>query len=168
MSEMWDIVDVNGNKTGRTHERGKPMNKDDYHPAVSVWIVNSKGEFLISKRIPTKVAPNMWETTSGSVIAGEDSLLAALREVREELGITLKPENGRMFTKYTYPHSSGDGAAFFTVWVFRQEVLLSDIFLQTDETCDVMWADKQQIKRLIAAGSFINYTYLNGLFEIIK
>jgi hypothetical protein len=46
--------------------------------------------------------------------------------------------------------------------------LLSDIFLQTDETCDVMWADKEKIGQLIEAGLFINYSYLEELFEIIK
>lgn len=27
MVELWDILDKNGNVTGRVHERGKPMNK---------------------------------------------------------------------------------------------------------------------------------------------
>jgi catechol 2,3-dioxygenase-like lactoylglutathione lyase family enzyme len=35
----------------------------------------------------------MWETTVGSAIAEEDSLKAALREVKEEIGIDLYPTN---------------------------------------------------------------------------
>jgi Isopentenyldiphosphate isomerase len=50
MTELWDIVDENGNKTGLLHEKGKPMRKGDYHLSVSVWILNSNGEFLISQR----------------------------------------------------------------------------------------------------------------------
>jgi len=36
MTELWDILDENGNVTGRFHERGKPMNKGEYHLEVSV------------------------------------------------------------------------------------------------------------------------------------
>jgi len=44
LAEFWDVLDENGNATGRLHERGKPMNKGDYHLEVSVWIENDKGE----------------------------------------------------------------------------------------------------------------------------
>ena len=165
MPELWDVVDEFGNKTGRLHERGTPMKEGDYHLSVSVWMINNKGEFLISKRTPTQIVPNMWETTGGSAIAGESSLEAALRETREELGIILDPENGQIFTKYTYPHSSGDGAAYFEVWIFVQEVDISSVVLQPTETCDVIWASKDKIKQLIEEGQFINYSYMNDLFS---
>lgn len=164
MPELWDIVDENGNKTGRLHERGMPMKKGEYHLSVSIWILNNKCEFLISKRTPTQIAPNMWETTGGSAIAGETSLEAALRETREELAITLNPEKGHIFTKYTYPHSCGTGAAFFDVWLFVHEVDISTVVLQPTETCDVIWASKDKIKQLIGNGQFINYSYIDELF----
>ncbi|MBQ4050893.1 MAG: NUDIX domain-containing protein [Oscillospiraceae bacterium] len=165
-SEIWDIVDSEGRPTGRTMKKGAPMQENDYHPAVSVWIVNEKGEFLISRRVSSKTAaPGMWETTGGSALAGEDVLTAALREVREELGVVLIPEKGHILTEYTWPHSDGSGAAFFSVWLFRQEVPLADIVLQKEETCDVRWASRQELRRLIAEGSFIPYTYLEELFR---
>lgn len=164
MPELWDIVDEYGNKTGRLHERGTTMKKGEYHLSVSVWILNKKCEFLISKRTPTQIASNMWETTGGSAIAGENSLEAALRETREELSLTLNPENGHIFTKYTYPHSSGDGAAYFEVWVFVQEVDISTVVLLPTETCDVIWASKEKIKQYIEDGQFINYSYIEELF----
>lgn len=72
-----------GQKTGRRHERGKPMPKGEYSLSMSVWILHRQGELLISKRAPGKKRPGVWETTGGCAIAGESSL-AALREVREE------------------------------------------------------------------------------------
>lgn len=140
------------------------MNNGEYHLSVSVWIINNKGEFLISKRTPTQIIPNMWETTGGAAIAGENSLKAAIRETKEELGITLDSDKGHMFTKYTYPHSSGDGAAYFEVWIFAQEVDISTVVLQPSETCDVMWASKDKIKKLINNRQFINYSYIDELF----
>ena len=166
LSELWDIVDPSGRPTGRTVEKGTPMQPGDYHLAVSVWIINGKGEFLISRRAQNKTAaPGMWETTGGSALAGEDALTAALRETKEELGIALDPGKGALFTEYTWPHSDGSGAAFFSVWIFRQEVSLSDIRLQTDEVRDVLFAPKETLSELVGEGKFIPYTYLEELFR---
>jgi 8-oxo-dGTP pyrophosphatase MutT (NUDIX family) len=91
--ELWDVLDENGNATSRFHERGKPMNKGEYHLEVSVWIENDNGEYLISQRSPNKTFPNMWECTGGSAVAGDGSLTTALKEAKEELGIILEPQN---------------------------------------------------------------------------
>lgn len=68
LMELWDILDGDGNKTGKTVERGKPMGQDEYHLLVHVWINNSKGEFLITKRTPNKIFPNMLERTVGAAM----------------------------------------------------------------------------------------------------
>lgn len=164
MAEFWDIVDEHGKKTGRTQERGKMMRKGDFHPCVSVWIKNNKDEFLISQRASTKTTPNMWETTGGSIITGEDSLTAALRETKEELGISLNADNGKIFKSYTYPHSSGDGAAYIEVWIFKQNINITTISLQHEETCNAIWANKDQIKEMINDKTFVNYDYIDELF----
>ena len=133
MIELWDIVDEHGNRTGKTMVKGTPMKKGEYHLSVSVWIQNDAGDYLVSQRVPTKIAPNMWETTGGAAISGEDSLSAALRETKEELGVTLYPENGRVLKSYTYPHSSGDGAAYIEVWLFRQNIDIETVVLQNGQ-----------------------------------
>jgi len=166
LKELWDVLDENGNQTGRLHERGKPMKQDDYHLVVHVWVINGSGEFLISKRTPNKIFPDMWECTGGSAVAGDDSLTSALKEVKEELGIALDPENGQLFRRYKRNFfESGD---FVDVWLFRQEINSADIVLQPDETCDAMLADKEVINQMITDGNFIGrelFPYIDELFE---
>lgn len=162
--EQWDIVDEHGNRTGKTIPKGTPMKKDEYHLSVSVWIQNDDRKYLISQRAPGKLAPDMRETTGGAAISGEDSLSAALRETKEELGITLYPQNGKAFKSYTYPHSSGDGAAYIEVWLFRQNIDIDTIVLQKEETRDVKWARKKQIKQMIDQNIFIKFDYIDELF----
>lgn len=164
MIEQWDIVNEHGNRTGKTIPKGTPMKKDEYHLSVSVWIQNDDGKYLISQRAPGKLAPDMWETTGGAAISGEDSLSAALRETKEELGITLYPQNGKVFKSYTYPHSSGDGAAYIEVWLFRQNIDIDTIVLQKEETRDVKWASKEQIKQMMDQNIFIKFDYIDELF----
>lgn len=170
MAELWDILDENGNRTGRLHERGQPMRAGEWHLVVQVWILNSKGEFLISKRSPDIPFGNLWQTTGGSAVAGDDSLTTALKETREELGIALDPENGELFTQYQLPHSEGEGSSggFFDVWLFRQEAGIEAVRLCPEETIDAKWANSQEITRLRTSGEFLSEglnTYLSELFN---
>ena len=165
MIELWDILDINGNKTGRIHERGKPMQKGDYHLVVYVWILNSKGEFLISKRTPGIGWPNMWQTTGGSAVTGDGSLDTALKETREEIGIILPAENGELFKRYSKIHSNEGGGNLYDIWLFKQEVNIKDVVLQPEETCDAMWASKEKILELIKKGKFIPYPYIDEFFK---
>ena len=46
MAEKWELVDINKNKTGLIHERGKEKSIPEgmYHVVVDVWTKNSKDE----------------------------------------------------------------------------------------------------------------------------
>jgi len=162
MAELWNIRDKNGNVTGRFHERGKPMGKDEYHLEVCVWIVNDNGEFLISQRSPNKSYPNIWECTGGNAVAGDDSLTTALKEVKEELGISLEPQNGRIL-HHRLPCSNPECHGLVDIWLFRQNVDISTVTLAPDETSNVMWASREEISRMMDEGTFTTW----GLFESI-
>ena len=153
LAELWDVIDENGNALGRVHERGTPMNKDEYHLEVSVWIENDKCEYLISKRSPNKTHPNMWECTGGNAIQGDNSLTTALKETKEELGIVLDPKNGQIIQR-RLPCSTTECHGLIDVWLFRQNVDISTVILDPDETCGVMWANRDGINRMIDEGIF--------------
>ena len=171
MAELWDVYDINRNKTGRLHERGKPMSAGDYHLVVHIWIINSKGEFLISRRTPGITGwAGMWQTTGGSAVVGDDSLTTALKETSEEIGVVLDPKNGQLFKQYTLSHTNDKGGAFYDVWLFGQEFDISAVVFHPDETCDAMLANKEQIRHMIGDGIFIEeaYPYINELFEFCE
>ncbi|MCL2401026.1 MAG: NUDIX domain-containing protein [Oscillospiraceae bacterium] len=150
MAELQDVLDEFGNKTGRLHERGTPMQPGEYRLAVEVWIVNGKGEFLISKRSPhVRASQNMWQPTTGAVIAGDDSLKTALKEAWEEIGVMLSPENGRLILRRVIDNM------FLDVWIFHQEVDISDVMLDPKETVDAKWVDEDTIRQMIVNGEFI-------------
>ena len=167
MAELWDVLDENGNSTGRTHKRGNPMNKGEHHLEVYVIIENDNGEYLISQRAPNKTCPNMWECTGGNAVAGDDSLTTALKETKEELGIALQPQNGRMI-QHRLPCRSVDCHGLIDVWLFRQNVDLSTVIFAPNETCNAMWASRDAINRMIDEGVFTTwalYTYIEELLE---
>ncbi len=168
MKEIWDVYDENRNKTGETMLREdyfkgqRDMTK--YHITVHIWIKNRKGEWLISKRTPNKSFPLLWEHTGGSVLAGEDSITGALREVSKELGITLDKDKGYLYKtlkRDVYPD-------FCDVWIFEHNCDITDVVLQEGETCDAMWASSEKIKTLIADGKFVPLDNMQYVYDIIK
>lgn len=173
MIELWDVLDTDGNKTGRLHQRGKPMQDGDCHLVVQVWITNSKGELLISKRSNNVTGwANLWQTTGGAAVCGLDSLQNALKETGEEIGILLNPDCGTIFKNYKTPHTNDGGTTIFDVWLFRQEFDIADVVLAPEETCDAMWASVDMIKQMINNGTFIPpseaYPYIDELFTFIS
>jgi len=157
--ELWDVYDENRNLTGRLHRRGDPLKPGEYHLVVHVWILNSRGEFLLTKRAPNKGFPNTWESTGGSALAGDDSLIAALREVKEETGLALDEARGNCILQMR------KADYFRDVWLFRQDFDLKDVVLQPGETTDKMYANAEMIQRMWGCGEFVPCDYLPQLFE---
>jgi 8-oxo-dGTP pyrophosphatase MutT (NUDIX family) len=123
----------------------------DYILVVNVLIKNSDGRYLITKRAPNKGFPNMWENTGGAAITGDSSLIAALREAKEETGLTLDPKRGvMMFT------DSG-GGRFADNWLFRCDFTLDNIVLQPGETVDARLVTADEIRELERCGEFVPF-----------
>lgn len=77
--ELWDILDIEGNKTGKTIERGQTMLENEYMLSVHIYLRNKEGLYLIQKRSEKKdKLPGIWDVTLGSVVSGEDSKTTAL------------------------------------------------------------------------------------------
>ncbi|UOQ87170.1 NUDIX hydrolase [Gracilibacillus salinarum] len=142
--EIWDIYDQNRKRTGRTHKRGLPMADGDYHIVVSVWIINENGDILLTKRHPDKSHPNLWEGTGGSILAGENSLEGALREVKEEIGVPLSKKNGKL-VKSTRRDGFHD---FKDDWLFAENVDIRDVVLQEEEVVDIKWVTRKELKAM--------------------
>ncbi|MCI8387023.1 MAG: NUDIX domain-containing protein [Clostridiales bacterium] len=166
MSELWDLYDRERNKIGQTVERGKKLPRNTYHIAVQVWIKNSCGEWLISRRTPNKKHPLKWEATGGSVIAGEDSFNAALREVKEELGIKLDPLKGRLWmtVRNDFPDWSNPG--FLDVWLYEHDCPIESIVLQPEETCDAKWVDNDTLLQMIDSDEIAPFSHKIPPFEV--
>lgn len=165
MTEIWDIYDENRNKTGKTILRSEhPRGENEYHLAVHIWIHNDEGQWLISKRTPNKHFPLLWECTGGSVLVGEDSLSAALREVREELGITIDSSKGSLYKSI----KRSVYRDFCDVWVFNYNCSINEITLQENETCDAMWASADKIAKMIKAHTFIPLDNMQYVYDLLK
>jgi len=162
--ELCDIYNAHRKLTGRTRKRCEPLNAGEFRFVVLVWLLNSRGEFLITKRAPNKGYPNMWECTGGSVKAGDDSITSALREVKEETGLTLDPKRGELALKRTFGGHSG---SHVDIWLFRQDFDLDDVVLQEGETTDAKYVTPDEIRNMQKKGNFVRADYLEDLLALV-
>lgn len=141
--EFVEMFDKQRNSLSKTVERYTHI-PGEYSQGSHVWIMNSKGEILIQKRTPTKrLYPNLWSITSGGTDSGETTLDTAYREVKEELGIELKPEELELMMSYKRNHD------FVDVWLARKDIKLEEITMQKEEVADVKWVTEEELEKLI-------------------
>ena len=98
MPELWDLRDELQRPTGKTIFRGEKIPEGYWHIVVGIWTITADGRLLLTRRHPDKPWGLLWENTAGSVIAGENSLQGALRELREETGLIAEPDQIRLLS----------------------------------------------------------------------
>ena len=166
MSEILDVYDAKGQRTGRTRVRGEAFGPEEYHLVACAVVRNGRGEMLFSRRAPEKNFAGLWEVSGGSAQAGEDSLTAAVRELREELGLFLLPESGTLLGRYAQQGSTSP--YYLDVWVFEREVSLSEVTLQPGETDAALLASAEEVRQLVAEGHFLPLPYMPYLEDLLR
>ena len=146
MMERNDIYDKDRNLIGRTHRRGTPWRKGEYGLVVCVWVYNGKGKLLLTRRAPEKSFAGTWENSGGAALAGETSLQAIVRELREETGICAAPEAFELLC------SDRDKNAHYDFYCLRRDVPIEQIVLQPGETDSAKWVSFDQVHEMIRTG----------------
>ncbi len=145
--ELVDVYDSDKKPTGRVHRRGKPLAKGDRILVVCAWVTDGNGHLLLTLRAPEKPScPNCWENSGGGALAGETSLEAIARELREETGIDAPMD------AFTYIDTSRTSDAFFDLYHLIYPIDLKDLVLQPGETVDAKWVTLDQMEEMIRAG----------------
>ncbi|MBP3447341.1 MAG: NUDIX domain-containing protein [Clostridia bacterium] len=155
--EIWDLYTEKREATGKIHLRGEKIPDDLYHLVVHVWIKNSEGKYLISQRSANRPSfPLMWECVGGSVLKGESSIQGALRETKEEIGVDLSVEKGKLvFSKVRKQINGKKFNDILDVWLFEYDGAASLNNATTDEVSQVVWMDSKQIIDLSEQGKLV-------------
>ena len=147
MQELWDLYDGNRRFLNQTHWRGVRLPRGAYHLAVGIWTVTDACRILLTRRSPEKPDwPGLWENTAGSVLAGETSRQGAIRELREETGISASEEELFLLGTERSRNTIGD------CYIVRKNVTLGDIVLQKGETCDARFVTLTELDGMIGEG----------------
>ena len=162
IAEKWDILDRDGNPTGKTTIRGRSFLKPgEYHLVVHIWVMSGDGKYLIQRRSDTKkLMPGEWAATGGAAVSGEDSFSAAKRELFEELGIRMDKFSAKKAFRIKRRNSILD------VWITTSNLPADRLTLQQEEVADAMWITSEKLHQMIENGEFHNYgkEYFDRMF----
>jgi isopentenyldiphosphate isomerase len=89
MDEFIDILNNNGEISGKTCLKSEAHKNGLFHASVHIWIFDALKNVLIQKRAKNKdTFPGLWDVSvAGHISAGEIPLNAAIREIEEEIGL---------------------------------------------------------------------------------
>ena len=153
MEELYDLVDENNNPLGLTKPKSQVHRDGDWHRAVHVWIVNQNKEVLVQKRTPTKtLSPNLWDLSMGGHIsAGEEPVHAAMRELKEELGMEVNPEDLKyvLLSKDNVVLTNGIERLFHNVYIVRTDWSISRFVKDPEEVAEIKYISVDEMENQI-------------------
>ena len=158
--EKRDLYDANRNLTGKTMYKGEEIPEGSYIVVVLVFIQNTEGKFLIQKRSERK--NGLYATTGGHPKSGEDSIQGIITEVKEEIGLDIKPEDLQLY----YGGRSDNERVFWDDYYIKMDVPdIESLKLQEEEVASVHWFSRDEIIDLMKNELFFKNHYEE--FEIL-
>lgn len=154
LEEYIDIVTKEGKPTGTSAPKSEIHSKGYYHHTVHVWLYTKSGEILLSQRSARKViCPLLWDVSvAGHIDAGESMLTAAVREMNEEIGLTLAENELEKIGVFPCFQSYDNGIVdneFHNTFISEFKLELSKLQLQKEEVEAVKLVSLEEFKLLI-------------------
>lgn len=142
--EYLNLYDKEGNLLQEKGIRGEE--NVNLFGIVLIFIENSKGEFLIQKTSPEKHSE--FATTGGHVTYGDSFIETVIKEVKEELGISIKKDEIIEATTYIREKY------IQKVYYLKKDIKINDIKIQESEVEYVKWLTIEEIDNLIKNNEF--------------
>ena len=151
--EYLDICDGKGKLTGEKKTKKEVHEQGLWHRSVHVWIVNSENEVLLQKRSPLMDNhPNEWDiSVAGHISTGEDYITSLLREMKEEIGLKIEPEELIQIGELTQM-SKREGYInneVNPVYIVRKDLNIDKLKKQYEEVSEVKFMPYKKFRDLI-------------------
>ena len=142
MIEFVDILDDEGSPTGEKCTKQFAHEKGLFHPTIHVWFYTSDHNILMQKRGSKKQTyPNFWDVSvAGHISSGETIHQGAIREIKEEIGLTILHNDLEFITirKNVNKFSSGIiDCEFQHVFLAKLTTKIDNLNIQKEEIDDV-------------------------------
>lgn len=173
MGEMVDIYNSDTmEKTGEIIDKSAAHRFGIWHSSIHLIIVNKdKTKVLFQKRANNKdLYPNMWDiSVGGHIMAKESDIVAAKRELKEELGI--ESSNIKFIKKYKEELSNNgvDSKEIVSLFIMYLDDNVVKFKLQNEEVSDAKWITKKEMDILINEKKVVPHVEeYNLLDDILK
>lgn len=148
--ELFDVVDINGNPTGKIVSREEAHKQGIRHCTAHIWVTRNNGntfDVLLQKRALNKDShPGCYDTSSaGHIQAGDNVIDSAIRELSEELGIIASKEDLKFIDKFHIEYKKEFHNKIFCdnevafVHIYSKEIDEAKLTIQKEELDSVKW-----------------------------
>lgn len=161
MEEMLDVLDENGIKTGEILTRKEVHKRGLWHRIIVVAIVNENNQILMQQRSFTKdTNPGKWDiSVAGHVSAGQTPLEASVREINEEVGISIEDKDLKYILTYKKESNVREDykdKQIFDCYIAKvKEINMNNIILQESEVADAKLVTKEEFQEMIETGNMV-------------
>src|SRR5258708_529058 len=146
--------------------RHKVFKKGLWRRTAHVWIINDKKQILCQKRSLQKdSSPGMWETAVvGHISPGDNYFTGAVRELFEETGIEVSPNDLNLFKIYKDHKFKEYRGIFFYKWNGK----LHEIKSEKEEVDEVKFVNLDTLKKYVLYQKHSKYFYSGYEKELLS
>ncbi|MEX1383497.1 NUDIX domain-containing protein [Lutibacter sp.] len=177
MDEYIDILNEVGEPNGTTCLKSEAHKKGFFHASAHIWIFNNKKEVLIQKRASNKdTFPNLWDVSvAGHISADEKPIISAIREVQEEIGLSIKQHNlyyiGTSKKRIEHNKDLIDYELHY-IYMCKINFYVNSLKIQEEEVAEVNLISIQNLINLVHSNesNFVPHgkSYFKMVFDAIK
>ncbi|PKV51750.1 isopentenyldiphosphate isomerase [Aquimarina sp. MAR_2010_214] len=140
--ELIDILDKAGRFTGEIRLKSEAHRLGLYHGSVHIWFFTNQGEIVLQKRADDKdTYPGLWDiSVAGHIGAGETPEDSAIREIKEEIGLSVTKDGLKFIGTYVAkktPQPDLFDNEFHHIYLSRLDVSIKTLTLQKEEVSDI-------------------------------
>lgn len=151
MEEQIDVLNSDGTFAGYACGRTEVHTKGLWHRTVHIWAFDKSDRILFQLRAKVKENnPGLLDTScAGHISAGDTSRNAAVRELREELGVTKCPEDLEYLFESGHESVLNGGSYLDNEFYDTYKITLNDdeiahLVPQPGEVDDFVWMTRQE------------------------
>ncbi len=170
--ELIEIYNEHNKFLGFKKTRKEVHQQGLWHRASHIWIYNPTGEIILQLRVKDKqFYPDMWDiSVAGHVRAGEEPIVAALREIAEEIGLSVKPQDLQFFKigEHSTSYQGIKNKEFYYIYLLKFLGDISDLNLQKKEVVKIKFFSLDGLERELKIHPDKYVPHGDYWFEMIK
>ncbi len=147
-NEVIVVVDENDSAIGKTTRKDAHI-KGLLHREVYIYLINFNKEVLLQKRKDIL----LWDhSTGGHFPVNQNYEIAALREVKEELGIELKKQDLKELGKEKFTQTSHEGLnkRFAKIFLIKKDISIKKFKINHEEIKKIKYFGIDELKELLS------------------
>lgn len=169
--EYLEYFDEKNEKKIGIEEREIVHKRNLWHREIAVWVVNEEKKLLLQRRSSKKKqGANKFSITAGHVGINEKEIIAAQRELYEEIGIECEEEELKLIG--IYKNEQENNNCFSYTYLVKTNKEIKDMKMQEEEVSELKYISieelEDRIQKVDEEITFVKKPHIKLALEKIK